>query len=63
LFAVTDGFGWILIERALCPLCALLSVTLSVKLLPLPVGVPLITAVPAFRLRPAGSAPIATDQV
>ena len=55
----------IAIERACTAVCegTLLSVTCTVKLAPLPVGVPLLTPVAGFQLRPAGTLPEMTDQM
>jgi len=60
---VIVGFGRTLIDSAPVPLCKFLSVTLSVKLEPAAVGVPLITPVPALRSRPAGNAPLTTNEL
>ncbi len=60
---VTDGAAATARERSLLPVCKLLSVTWTVKLLvPVPVGVPDITPVSEARDNPVGSVPAETDQ-
>jgi len=53
------------IDKACVPDCEglLLSVTFTVKLVPAPVGVPVMAPVAGLSIKPAGRFPAITDQV
>lgn len=61
---VTEGGGATVILKALLDVTDLVSVTCTVKLLvPLTVGTPEMTPVPAASVNPVGAAPVVMDHV